>query len=400
MIACYDQSRELELTLRSFVMQEIPYPVYELIVVDDHSPDFSARTVVARFSRLYPDLRLIYVRQYRSNGGSYGSSAIVKNVGLRLAQGEYVFFNNSEIVQVGETLNYILAQMHQAKPKALCLRGVVIESPYEEIDGAMAGGLEAIHDNADRGRERVATADHAGLAAVSRQLLLTVGGNDERFDYWGKEDLDLAARLKRVGVQYIYDPQLKSLHVSHPPNFVREADYLRMCSLLDENNRASLVEANIGRLWGQLHRPPSESREMTIVLNADDDLLSLSRCLCDVLYEEGSERHDVLVVCPESLRCKTEAHVYSRFRTLQVISLPELSLECFLRRVIPQVRTTTVAYFPVSEMPATEDKRIAINELPKLNELARDIQGERRHLLSRGWQVCIDHTVGLVAPLS
>jgi glycosyltransferase involved in cell wall biosynthesis len=103
-VACFDQARELELALLSFLRQELPRDRYELIVVDDHSPDLGARRVVARVRGAYPDASVHYVWQHRPDGGSYGSSAVVKNLGTRLAQGRYVWFNNSEIVQAGESL--------------------------------------------------------------------------------------------------------------------------------------------------------------------------------------------------------------------------------------------------------------------------------------------------------
>jgi GT2 family glycosyltransferase len=345
-IACYNQTRELERTLTSFLHQSLPHTQYELIVVDDHSADYTARETVARLRQKFPAARLLYVRQHRVDGGSYGASAKVKNVGVRLARGEHVFFNNAEIVQAGESMTHILRVMDDAD-RPLCLRGRVIDLPFENLAGRTQAELEANHDRAERARERVATADHAGLAAMPRALLLAVGGNDERFDYWGKEDLDLAARLKRAGATYVYDEQLKSFHISHPPNHVKQGDYLRMCALLEENNARGLVEANRGRLWGTLNAPPVELLDGTIIVESGADTTDLARRLEAALYCHGAERAELLVVCLDSERAPVEALLEERFRSQPLIALaPEYTVE-HAARCLRQVRTEKVAFLPV-----------------------------------------------------
>jgi glycosyltransferase involved in cell wall biosynthesis len=345
-VACYDQATPLALTLDTLLRQELPHSLYEIIVVDDHSPDYSARRVVAGFRERYPEAALLYVRRHRVAGGLYGSSARVKNVGLRLARGEYVFFNNAEIAQAGESLSDILRSMEDA-PGPLCLRGRVIDLPQEQLAGRTQAELEAMHDRADRGRERVATADHAGLAAVPRALLLAVGGNDERFDYWGKEDIDLAARLKRAGATYRYDENLKSFHLSHPPNHVKQGDYERMCALLAENQAAELVEANRGQLWGALDQPPRASLDGTVVVEADADAPDLTQRLEAVLYGPDAERYEALVACLETHRPAVEAVVGRRFRPLPVVSLAPDFPEEHAARVLRHVRTETAMFLPV-----------------------------------------------------
>jgi GT2 family glycosyltransferase len=344
-IACFNQTRELELTLLSFLRQELPHEQYELIVVDDHSADHSARQVVADIRRRHPHATVLYARQHRSDGGRYGASAVVKNIGLRLARGTYVFFNNSEIAQAGQSLSHILARM-AASDRPLCLRGRVIDLPYEELWGLSQAELDRLHDRTDRARERVATADHAGLAAVRRALLLAVGGNDERFDYWGKEDLDLAARLKRAGVTYVYDENLKSFHIHHPPNHVKQGDYLRMCRLLEESNAAERVEANVGVLWGQFQPPPASALDGTLVVLAGADEDTLGRTLEEAVFAPGAERREVVVACLDGDRPQVERLVEGRFRPLRWLALAPEASDVAVDRVLRAVRTERLAVLP------------------------------------------------------
>jgi GT2 family glycosyltransferase len=344
-IACFNQTRELELTLTSFLQQDFPHFAYELIVIDDHSTDYSARDCVGKLRKTYPNSTLLYVRQYRPDGGSYGASACVKNIGIRLARGDYVFFNNSEITQAGETLTYILKTMDAAS-EPLCLRGRVMDLPFEQLEGQSQTQLETIYDGVPAERERVATADHAGLACVSRRLLIEVGGNDERFDYWGKEDLDLAARLKRAGASYVYDTQLKSFHISHPPNHCKQGDYQRMCTLLEENNSRELIEANRGRLWGALSPAPSETLRGTVVVEADSNIADLAARLESVVYSPRAEEYEVLVTCLDIDRSAVESLVDSHYRPVPVISLAPDSFDQQEARVRRQVRTEKLFFLP------------------------------------------------------
>jgi GT2 family glycosyltransferase len=338
-IACYDQTRELDLTLTSFLNQSYPQESYELIVVDDHSPTHTARDVVARRRARHPSATIIYARQHRDDGGSYGSSGRVKNIGARLARGNYVFFNNSEIVQAGESLAHISAVM-EAAGQPLCLRGVVKDLAYECLAGRTPGELERLHDECDARHERTATADHAGLAAIPRSLFLALGGIDERFDYWGKEDLDLAARLKRAGARYVYDERLKSFHISHPANHVKQGDYSRMISLLEENNARHAVEVNRGFLWGALNPPPRATLEGSIILEADGDLADLERRLEFVIYGPGAERREALVVCLETERPQVEGFLAARYRTVPLLAVaPEYAGEALAARACRRIRT-------------------------------------------------------------
>ena len=361
-IACYDQARELKLTLASFLNQTLPAQLFELIVVDDHSPTYEARDVVARYRLEHPEVSLNYVRQHRADGGQYGSSARAKNIGLRLSRGKYVFFNNAEIVQAGETLSYILEVM-ESSSTPLCLRGTVLDLPYEELEEKTPAQLEALHDETDRKRERVATADHAGLAVAPRAMLLAVGGNDERFDYWGKEDLDLAARLKRAGATYVYDAKLKSFHISHPPNHVKEGDYLRMMALLEENNLLELIEANRGRCWGALNPPPSEELDETVLVEADAGAAELRQRLESLVCSPGAERREVLVFCFDEHRVIVEALLASHFRSINFISLASGQSDLDnMNRVLRFVRTRSFRILDPGSASSTGDSRYFLKQ--------------------------------------
>ncbi len=353
-IACFNQEKELGLTLKSFLQQDFCHKEYEILVIDDHSPGTGARGVVAASRKQYPGATIEYIRHYRPDGGRYGASSRVKNIGLRLARGKIVYFNNSEILQAGQTLTYI-ANKQKNSDTPLCLRGRVIDLPYETLDGLTQAERDELHDNTDLKRERVASADHAGLAAVPRDILLQVGGNDERFDYWGKEDLDLAARLKRTGVTYLYDINLKSFHIYHPPNHVKEGDYLRMCTLLEENNRQELREANRGKVWGSRTPVPDTLLAGTVILDAGSDPAALKKRLERLIYTNTGEDFDTLAICSAGNRTAVEAVLERYFRTIELIVLPDQPAPGLSERILTRVRSKRVAFVPAEFEPAAPD---------------------------------------------
>lgn len=342
-VACYDQARELKVTLLSFLNQAYPHGQYELLVIDDHSPNDNSRLVVRELRVQYPSANLHYVRLFRNDGGAYGSSARCKNVGLRLALGDYVYFNNAEIVQAGETLT-VIADAMGACTAPICLRGRVLDCEFENVSGLSPSELAQLYDITDPKRERVASADHAGLAVAARRDYLAVGGIDERFDYWGKEDLDLAARLKRHGLAYVYDSSLKSFHVHHPPRYVKQGHYRRMCSLFEQSNRTGIIEANLGTLWGVIQRRPANELAGTVVLEAADDHDDLRSRLFEACYSEQACTWEVLVVCRETDGEATEELLRTEFRGTPWCTLADD--EADLSRVLAMhVRTRKIAWF-------------------------------------------------------
>ncbi|MCP5119412.1 MAG: hypothetical protein GY953_52085, partial [bacterium] len=298
----------------------------------------------------HPCASIHSIRQHRSDGGHYWAYAIIKNVGIRIASGTFVFFNNAEICQAGQSLALIEQRM-LASPDPLCLRGRVIDRPRHLLDDKNQAELEALHDATDHRHERVASADHAGLAAVPRHLLISVGGFDERFDHWGKEDLDLAARLKRAGATYSYDEELKSFHVHHSLNFERRGDYRRMAKLLDENTANRLVEANVGRLWGQLRSSPSEELEASILMEGDSDVGALGKRLEKLLFGARGEAIEVVVAAQDPFRPAIEALLERRFKQVTFMSLPDIAESGSLGRVVRCLRAGAICLIP-SASPA------------------------------------------------
>lgn len=105
----YNVEPYIEECIRSLYNQDIPQEEYEVICVDDCSPDGS-RAVVERLQKEYPTLKLLIHAENKRQGGA-------RNTGMKVAQGRYIWFVDSD--------DYI-------KPN--CLKSLLQQAETEELD--------------------------------------------------------------------------------------------------------------------------------------------------------------------------------------------------------------------------------------------------------------------------
>lgn len=105
----YNVGPYIEECIRSLYNQDIPQSEYEVICVDDCSPDGS-RTIVERLQKEYPTLKLLIHTENKRQGGA-------RNTGMREAKGKYIWFVDSD--------DYIMPN---------CLKGLIELAEEEELD--------------------------------------------------------------------------------------------------------------------------------------------------------------------------------------------------------------------------------------------------------------------------
>ena len=84
----YNVEPYIEECIRSLYDQDIPQEEYEVICVDDCSPDGS-RAIVERLQKEYPTLKLLIHTENKRQGGA-------RNTGMKVAQGRYIWFVDSD----------------------------------------------------------------------------------------------------------------------------------------------------------------------------------------------------------------------------------------------------------------------------------------------------------------
>lgn len=101
----YNVETYIEDCIRSLYKQDIPMDEYEVIAVDDCSPD-NSRLLVERLQKEYPNLHLEVLPKNRKLGGA-------RNAGLDVAKGKYVLFVDSDDYLLPNVLRALLEQMEK-----------------------------------------------------------------------------------------------------------------------------------------------------------------------------------------------------------------------------------------------------------------------------------------------
>ena len=105
----YNVELYIEECIRSLYNQDIPWDEYEVICIDDCSPDGS-RKIVEKLQTEYPTLKLLTTPENLRQGGA-------RNMGLDIARGKYIWFVDSD--------DYI-------KPN--CLKSLLERAEQDDLD--------------------------------------------------------------------------------------------------------------------------------------------------------------------------------------------------------------------------------------------------------------------------
>lgn len=106
-VPIYNVEQYIEECIRSMYHQDIPLTEYEVICVDDCSPDGS-RAIVEHLQQEYTNLQLIINERNRKLGGA-------RNAGLDAAKGKYIWFVDSDDYIAPNSLNHILNTLEENK---------------------------------------------------------------------------------------------------------------------------------------------------------------------------------------------------------------------------------------------------------------------------------------------
>jgi GT2 family glycosyltransferase/glycosyltransferase involved in cell wall biosynthesis len=236
-------------------------PTYELILVDNASPDDS----LARVEEHLSGARIIRNEENRGFGAA-------SNQGVQRARGRYVCFLNSDaLVQPGwlppllETIAErdvgAVVPMYLNEDGTLQEAGSVVDS----VGHAHAVGRDGDPDDFRYRFRREIDFGSAACMLVPAGLFLELGGFDELFSPGYFEDTDLCFRLHERGLRTIYEPRSRVVHLMHGSGTSESARQTM------ERNRGAFVER-----WGErLARRPrviraaSEPTEMLAARDAE-----------------------------------------------------------------------------------------------------------------------------------
>jgi GT2 family glycosyltransferase len=181
--------------------------IYEVIVVDNASTDGSVENLQAQF----PWVRLV---KNEKNLGFAGGS----NVGIRLAQGDFVMTLNNDTLSDDRLLEYMIKPMQADRDVGMCAAKMLfldgrINSAGTCISRSGAAWDRGMFEN-DQGQydmEEEVFGPCAGAALYRKEMLEEIGLFDEDFFLY-MEDVDLAFRGRLAGWKCVYVPKAKVYH--------------------------------------------------------------------------------------------------------------------------------------------------------------------------------------------
>lgn len=204
---------DVQQTLPTWIAAAEASPPVELCVLDYNSSDGLQEYLQA--------IECVTYRRY--TGRAYYHMAHARNLSVKMSEGEYALISCADIF---------------------------LRLPFlEAVRGRIAEGCVWTYTSAR----------FVCCVCVRRDEFETAGGFDERFEFYGKEDKDLLARLRRrgaksgfvpdTGLSLIYTPWEKKL-VNYRSKKGRRWMGKYAKAIYEENCAAGVMVANAGKEWG------------------------------------------------------------------------------------------------------------------------------------------------------
>jgi GT2 family glycosyltransferase len=199
----YNRLNRLKQVVSALENQTYPHTAFEVIVIADGCVDGT----VEYLQMLKTPLRLTYIAS--ENRGV----AAARNRGIQEATGEYIVFIDDDVVPAAQLLAEHM-RTHNEHPGELVVLGPMLTPsdfpmrPWVRWEQAM---LVKQYTDMQTGRwQPTARQFYTGNASLARRHLVATGGFDETFRR--AEDVELAYRLERRGVRFVFNPDAIGYH--------------------------------------------------------------------------------------------------------------------------------------------------------------------------------------------
>ncbi len=194
-IAAHDSATTLKECLAALRRSDVQ-PA-ECLVVLDGSTDNSEAVAEAYGARV------VVLRERQG-------PAHARNVGVRLAQGEWILFLDADVCIHRDAIGRI-AEHFQQDPSLDAVMGAYDDAPAATTFVSQYRNL--LHCFTHRAGKKDAETFWAGCGAIRKQAFLRCGGLDERYNRPAVEDIEFGSRLKASGGRILLDPEIQVQHL-------------------------------------------------------------------------------------------------------------------------------------------------------------------------------------------
>lgn len=174
-VPIYGVEQYLRKCVDSLLAQDLPSSEYEIILVDDGSPD-GCPAICDQYAAEHDNIRVIH----RKNGGL----SAARNSGIEVAQGEYIMFVDSDDYIEPNVLGGLMAQVERDSLDVLRFDFRNVNERYEEFHPNKAPKRDVdysteVTDGKTFLNERLGPMCYAVMFIVKRSLLVTNEGMNE-----------------------------------------------------------------------------------------------------------------------------------------------------------------------------------------------------------------------------
>jgi GT2 family glycosyltransferase len=242
LITAQDRANLLAQVLDGLRLQTLAPSQFEVVLVDDGSRE--------QLPALPSPVEGFTLRLPENEGRAYA-----RNRGLEVVSGERVLFLDGDTVPDSRLLeSHLLAAGENDARVVVGYKYHLGSSDYQEAlktKNVVLDPRERLYEeNGDELESWPAPWQvcHTGNLSVSRNLLYSIGGFDERFIGWGGEDIEIGYRLHRAGGRYVLARGALAYHLMHPRNRDVERQHVRynLRKLLLEKHRTLDAELFYG----------------------------------------------------------------------------------------------------------------------------------------------------------
>lgn len=190
--------------LMSISKSDYPKSKYEVIVVDNGSTDRSAKIIKKKFVKT----KLITLDK------NIGVSA--RNYAFRKAKGEIIITADSDAILQKDSIRMAILLL-QNHPKIGILGGKVLNKKYHKEEFSpmklnfFTGTIKMLNPNAITTKS---TFLPFIFTAIPKNTIEKIGLLDTAFFFYG-DDLDFCMRVKRAGLDVVYDPKIYVFHAKN-----------------------------------------------------------------------------------------------------------------------------------------------------------------------------------------
>ncbi len=190
-IPTYNRSQFLKRSVKSVLEQT--YPCFELIIIDNGSDDNSEAVIGSNFS----DKRIKYYYQKGS-----GSPANPRNHGIKLAQGEWICFLDSDDFWHRDKLNEVFKSIHNGENLDVICHN---EKIFYEQNATYGHTLSYGPNSENMYREMLFSGSRLSTSATTIRKNFLIDNNlffNQSPDFATVEDYDLWLNLARTGARF------------------------------------------------------------------------------------------------------------------------------------------------------------------------------------------------------